>query len=170
MDEIKLFLSQADNFILWVDAIFFTAFLFVQSLFYLLKDLNNIKSRSIYSIYKEQIAHSGGIDAVDFIDRLYKKSKILVLPAVKNDIHYKSAMFGFFLIAIAAIFNEPLGKFLNINESVFYVIYLPFLGYAISFLVYKFILFKNYFNLQKEYCENDTSVDRVQIVFNSDGS
>lgn len=163
MDNLLTVFSQADNFILWANALFFAGFLFVQSSFYLLMDLNKIKIKAIDSIYEEMNQKNSAISPVEFIDRLYLTSKVLVLPALINDIHYKTAMIAIFIVGIISIFNKTLSGALNIPAYYFYMLYLPVLGYGISFLVYKFALFRHYFRLQKKYIEISGHVSTISI-------
>ena len=163
MDDIRVFFSQADNFILWANAIFFSAFLFVQSSFYLLKDIKAIKARAIIQIYEGLKYNDENIEVVDLIDRLYSESKVLVLPAERNDHHFKLSMILYFVVGVTTIFNKPLGALISVSETTFYILYLPFLGYGISFLVYKFILFNNYYKLQKKYYEQKEKTSHISI-------
>ena len=163
MDDLMLFFSQADNFILWANAIFFSTFLFVQSSFYLLKDIKLIKERAIIQIYESLKSTKGNIAVVDLIDNLYNKSKVLVLPAERNDKHFKLSMVSYFIIGLITIFNKPLSLLIPVAETTFYIIYLPFLGYGISFLIYKFILFRNYHKLQKKYYETENKINNISV-------
>ena len=163
MDELMAFFSQADNFILWANAIFFSAFLFVQSSFYLLKDIKAIKDRAIVQIYENLKSNNENIEVGDLIDRLYSESKVLVLPAERNDNHFKLSMTLYFFVGVITIFNKPLGSIISVSETTFYILYLPFLGYGVSFLIYKFILFNNYYKLQKKFYEKKENTNHISI-------
>lgn len=163
MDDLRNFFSQADNFILWANAIFFSAFLFVQSSFYLLKDIKAIKGKAIVQIYENLKNKNENIEVVDLIDQLYNESKVLVLPAERNDNHFKLSMTLYFVVGVVTIFNKPLGSLISVEETTFYIIYLPFLGYGISFLIYKFILFRNYYKLQKKFYEKKENINHISI-------
>jgi len=65
------------------------------------------------------------------------------------------------VVGVVTIFNKPLGSLISVEETTFYIIYLPFLGYGISFLIYKFILFRNYYKLQKKFYEKKENINHI---------
>lgn len=139
------------------------------SLFEQVGDLEKIKKISVYSIYQEELAKGNQFEGIEFIDFLYKKSKVLVLPAQRNDKHFKNAFKSYFITAVITIFYDYLLNLIEFlpNKGYILFIYSATFGIACSFLYYKVIFFRHFYRLQKKYINNFEVLDDFKIEFDT---
>ncbi|HLB72493.1 MAG TPA: hypothetical protein VJJ98_00590 [Sedimentisphaerales bacterium] len=128
-------------------------------------NLKEIKTRAIYCIVSDELAGDKDYELVELIDFLYKKSKVLVLPAERRDIHTKVAIWSFLIISVVTIFYSPLKAlpFVPDNKKYILSIYFMSLGIACSFLLYHYLYHRHYHALQKEYYERASKSTPSQL-------
>lgn len=110
--DLQQFYSSMDKTLLTLSFGWFSIYIGIYfSLFQQISDLEQIKKKAIYKI----INQSHSYEVVEFINDLYERSKVLVLPAERSGVSFKISLWSFLAASIIGVIFDGITQIIGVR-------------------------------------------------------